>query len=102
MSIITVLVVDIFFSLQCSDTVCCCCFYCFFSAAIHIRKDSEIVIFFRLAVAAIVVVVVAEQEIKLGKAILFIFILAFRQSLLHCTEINVEIRERKKTFLIKS
>lgn len=33
---------------------------------------------------------------------LFIFILAFLQSLLHCTEINVEIRERKKTFLIKS
>ena len=95
--------VDIFFSLQCSDTVCCCCFYCFFSVAIHIRKDSEIVIFFRLAVAAIVVVVVvAEQEIKLGKAMLFIFILAFRQSLLHCTEINVEIRERKKTLLIKS
>ena len=94
--------VDIFFSLQCSDTVCSCCFYCFFSVAIHIRTDSEIVIFFRLAVAAIVVVVVAEQEIKLGKAILFIFILAFRQSLLHCTEINVEIRERKKTFLIKS
>ena len=42
-------------------------------------------------------VVVAGKEIKLAKAKLFIFILAFLQSLLQCAQINVEIRRRKKT-----
>ena len=42
-------------------------------------------------------VVVGGKEIKLAKAKLFIFILAFLQSLLQCAQINVEIRRRKKT-----
>lgn len=42
-------------------------------------------------------VVVAGKKIKLAKAKLFIFILAFLQSLLQCAQINVEIRRRKKT-----
>ena len=65
--------------------------------SIVISGDLQETVLRPLLLLVLIDVIVAGKEIKLAKAKLFIFILAFLQSLLQCAQINVEIRRRKKT-----